>query len=314
MAPSHRFAARTLRATLALTAAALLAVATAAPGLAAAPGPSQINLPNGWAPEGITTGPGTTVFVGSLAARGIWHGDVRTGLGAVIPGTQGTFGVGVDYEADANRLWVAGGPTGQVKAFDASSGALLQTYTFPGAGFLNDLVATDDAVYVTESSFAHLDVVPFGPNDTLAAPADVFQLPVGGDFALAPGFNLNGIVEARGWLIAVQTNIGKLFRIDPVTGDATEIALGTGVDVVNGDGLEVHGGTLYVVQNLDSRVEKFALGPGLTTATLVSTLTPSGLDVPTTAAFVRGSLYAVNARFGTPVTPDTPYWITRVGR
>jgi hypothetical protein len=41
-------------------------------------------------------------------------------------------------------------------------------------------------------------------------------------------------------------------------------------------------------------------------------LTSDGLDVPTTAAYVTNALYAVNARFGTPVTPDTPYWITRL--
>jgi hypothetical protein len=41
-------------------------------------------------------------------------------------------------------------------------------------------------------------------------------------------------------------------------------------------------------------------------------LTSSSLAVPTTAAWVAGSVYAVNARFGTPVTPDTEYWITRL--
>ena len=66
---------------------------------------------------------------------------------------RGLWIFGTEYEADANRLWIAGGPTGQVKVLDASTGALLQTYTFSPAGFLNDLVVTDDAVYVTDSSF-----------------------------------------------------------------------------------------------------------------------------------------------------------------
>jgi hypothetical protein len=316
MATSRQFAPRSLRlrASFAFAVAALLAIATAAPGLAAVPGPSRIDLPNGWAPEGITAGPGTTVFVGSLSASGIWRGDVRTGQGAVIPGTQGTFGVGTEYEADANRLWVAGGPTGQVKVLDASTGALLQTYTFSPAGFLNDLVVTDTAVYVTDSSFAWLDVIPLGADGSLPAPSSAFMLPLSGDFALAAGFNLNGIVAARGWLIAVQSNTGELFRISPSTGVATAISLGAGVDVINGDGLELHGGrTLYVVQNQNNRIEKFALGPMLASASLQATLTPAGLDIPTTAAWVGGSLFVVNARFNTPVTPDTEYWITRAG-
>ena len=242
------------------------------------------------------------MFVGSLTAGGIWRGDVRTGQGAVIPGTEGTLGVGMEYEAAANRLWVAGGGSGQVHVFDASSGELLQTYTFSPAGFLNDLVVTDSAVYVTNSSFAWLDVIPINSDGSLADPADAFMLPVSGDFTLAPGFNLNGIVTARGWLIGVQSNTGTLFRIDPSTGDATEIALGTGVNVINGDGLEVHGRTLYVVQNQNNRVEVFALGPGLASATLQRTLT-GALDIPTTIAWVADATYVVNARFNTPPTP-----------
>jgi sugar lactone lactonase YvrE len=314
MAHSHRFDSRSLRAALALATAILLAASIAAPGLAAPPGPTRIDLPDGWAPEGITAGPGTTVFVGSLAAQGIYMADVRTGEGSVLEGTEGTFGVGVEYDAAANRVWVAGGPTGQVKVFDASSGELLETYTFSPAGFLNDLVVTDDAVYVTDSFFGWLDVIPLGPDGALPAPGDVSMLPLGGDFELQDGFNLNGIVEARGWLITVQTNTGKLFRVDPSSGDATEIDLPDGVDVAFGDGLEVHGKWLYVVQNQLERVEVFALGPGVTSASLVTTLTaadPDDLDVPTTGAWIAGGFYVVNARFGTPPAGE-PFWIQRL--
>jgi len=45
---------------------------------------------------------------------------------------------------------------------------------------------------------------------------------------------------------------------------------------------------------------------------LVDTLSPEGVDVPTTAAFIAGRLWLVNARFNTPVTPDAEYWLTRV--
>ena len=82
--------------------------------------------------------------------------------------------------------------------------------------------------------------------------------------------------------------------------------------MINGDGLEVHGRTLYVVQNQNNRVEVFALGPGLASATLQRTLT-GALDIPTTIAWVADATYVVNARFNTPPTPDTPYAITRLG-
>lgn len=230
-----------------------------------------------------------------------------------MPGVAGNVAVGTEYEADANRLWVVGGPTGEVRVYDAASGDLLETYTFSPVGFLNDLVVTDSAVYVTDSNIQQLDVIPFGPDDTLADPGDVTTLPLTGDIHfVANQFNANGIVEARGWLIVVQTNTGQLFRVDPATGEAAEIHLGEGVTVANGDGLEVHGGTLYVVRNFSNLVAVFKLGPGLESAAFLGELTSSGLDIPTTAAFVAGSLYAVNARFSTPVTPDTEYWITRL--
>ena len=304
---------------LALAVAAALSLAVVAPGLAAPPGPQQIDLPGGWAPEGITAGPDTTVFVGSVnGGGGIYQADVRTGDGSILVEPTGTRAVGVEYEADANRLWVAGADTGEVRVYDASSGELLETYDLGHIGFLNDLVATDTAVYVTDSPFGHIDVLPFGPNDTLPDPADVHQLTLGGDFELLPGFNLNGIVEARGWLIAVQSAVGKLWRIDPETGEATEIALGAGINVANGDGLELHGRTLYVVQNQLHQVAVFHLGAQLLSATRVDVLVDedpdplTGLHVPTTAAWIAGALYAVNARFGVTVTPETPYWITRL--
>jgi hypothetical protein len=294
--------------------AALLTLGiVAGPVAAAPPFPDRIDLPNGWAPEGITAGPGTTVYVGSLVDGAVWQADVRTGEGSIlVPGVAGNVAVGTEYEADADRLWVAGGPTGQVRVYDASSGELLETYVFSPAGFLNDLVVTDDAVYVTDSNIQQLDVIPLGPDDALPDPADVETLPLSGDIAfIANQFNANGIEEARGWLIVVQSNTGQLFRVDPATGEATAIDLG-GASVSAGDGLLVHGSTLYVVRNQLNLVADFKLGPGLASATLVDELTSADLAVPTTIARVAGSLYAVNARFGTPVTPDTEYWITRV--
>src|SRR5262245_37461018 len=58
--------ARMFRRLAALPAAALALALTAIPALAA-PFPSRIDLPDGWQPEGITAGRGTTAYVGSLA-------------------------------------------------------------------------------------------------------------------------------------------------------------------------------------------------------------------------------------------------------
>jgi sugar lactone lactonase YvrE len=300
------------RATAVAAALALSLGALAGPAAAAPPFPARLDLPDGWAPEGIAAGRGTTLYVGSLVDGAIWQGDARTGDHSIlVRGSAGSVAVGLEYEADANRLWVAGGATGEVRAYDATSGELLATYTFSPAGFLNDLVVTDDAVYVTDSNIQQLDVIPFGAGDALPAPGDVETLPLSGDIAFGPGFNTNGIEEARGWLITVQSNTGQLFRVDPTSGEAVAIDLG-GESVGAGDGLLVRGGTLYVVRNELNLVAVFRLGPSLETARFLGNITGDGLDVPTTIAFAAGRLYAVNARFGTPVTPDTEYWINRL--
>jgi sugar lactone lactonase YvrE len=283
--------------------------------LAAAPFPSRIELPDGWRPEGITN-KGTTLYAGSLANGAIWAADLTTGDGDFfVNGEAGNVAVGLEYEASHDRLWVAGGPTGAIRVYDVSSGDLLETYHFSPVVFLNDLVATDDAVYVTDSGIQQLDVIPLGDDGGLPDPADAFTLPISGpDLAYVTGqFNGNGIVEARGWLILVQSNTGQLFRIDAATGAATLIDTG-GASVTAGDGLEVHGTTLYVVRNQLNTIAAFKLGPGLTTASLVSTITSPDLDIPTTVTDAAGALYAVNARFGTPPTPSTDYWITRLPR
>jgi sugar lactone lactonase YvrE len=275
--------------------------------------PGRIDLPDGWAPEGITAGRGTTVFVGSLVDGAIWKGNVRTGRGRVlVPGVAGNVAVGVEYEARANRLWVAGGPTGAVRVYDATSGKLLQTYTFSPVGFLNDLVVTRGAVFVTDSNIQQLDVIPLGRRGWLPGPTATRTLPLTGDISFVAGqFNANGIVASGGWLIVVNSFTGQLFRVNPRTGRAKEIDLG-GASVSFGDGLELHGRTLYVVRNQLNEVDVFRLGRRLAAARLRGTITSADLDVPTTIAFQAGRLWTVNARFNTPVTPTTPYWITRL--
>ena len=54
------------------------------------------------------------------------------------------------------------------------------------------------------------------------------------------------------------------------------------------------------------------LAPDDGSATLVDTLTDPDFDVPTTIAAHGSTLYAVNARFSTPATPQTEYDIVLV--
>ena len=68
------------------------------------------------------------------------------------------------------------------------------------------------------------------------------------------------------------------------------------------------------MRNQLEEVAVFRLGRQLLSAQLVGSIVPAeeAADVPTTVAFQAGRLWAVNARFGTPPTPATDYWITRL--
>jgi sugar lactone lactonase YvrE len=274
--------------------------------------PERIDLPDGWRPEGITAGRGTSLYVGSLANGAIWRTDTRTGTGAILSaGVAGRVGVGIDFDKRNNRLWSAGGGTGEVRVVDAESGSLLQTYPVPDSvgGFLNDVAVTKDAVYVTDSNKQRLVVIAL-PKDGSVPPADAATiLPLQG----AAGTRGNGIVASGGWLIIVQSGIGALFRVDPATGATSQINLG-GYLVTNGDGLELDDDKLYVVRNRSNLIAKIDLNDDLLSGQLEREITaPAGvLDVPTTVALQNGRLWAVNARFGNPSPATAQYWITQL--
>jgi hypothetical protein len=188
----------------------------------------------------------------------------------------------------------------------------IQLATGGGATFVNDVVATKRAAWFTDSNRAVLYRLPLSKNGSPATSAQA--VPLTGDFQLASGFNLNGIdATADGkTIVTVQSATGKLFRVAP-SGVTKEIDLG-GQTVQNGDGILLHGRTLYVVRNSDNLIAVVTLGKGLATGTIARTITDADFDVPTTIDRHGGRLYAVNARFGTTPSPTTPYAVVQVGR
>jgi len=259
--------------------------------------PDVIQLPRGFQPEGIEVGKGTTFYVGSVANGAVYRGDLRTGAGSfLVPGETGKAATGIELD-NRNRLWVAGAGTGKAYVYDARTGAPIRTYTFASSDtFINDVVVTRTAAIFTDSRKAVLYEVPIGQGGALGA---THTIPITGDFVLASGFNLNGIDATRNGktLVAVQSNNGKLFRIDPASGVAKEISLGS-ESVPNGDGILLTGKTLYVVQNQLNRVAVIRLAANLDSGQVLRRLTDSDFAVPTTIDDHGRRLYAVNARFG----------------
>src|SRR5512133_1192785 len=289
-------------------------VATVLAGVAGAGGqvfPQVIQLPRGFQPEGIEVGKGVTFYVGSVANGAIYRGSLRTGAGAVlVPGEAGKAATGIELD-NRSRLWVAGAGTGKAHVYDARTAAALRTYSFASADtFINDVVVTRDTAIFTDSRKALLYRVPIGSGGALGA----FQsVPITGDFTLAGGFNLNGIDATPNGktLIAVQSNTGKLFRIDPATGIARTISLG-GESVPNGDGILLTGKTLYVVQNQLNLVAVIVLRPGFASGRVLRRLSDTDFSVPTTIDDLGKRLYAVNARFGVPDPANAAYQVVQL--
>jgi sugar lactone lactonase YvrE len=300
--------------TLALVALLLLALPPAA--LAQAPAfPDLFFLPTGFAPEGIATGRGTSFYVGSLSGMGIYAGDLRTGEGRILTAPAGRIHVGLKVDVRSNYLFAAGGATGRAFIYDAATGAeiaALQLAT--GATFINDVTITRDAAYFTDSQAAVLYRIPLGPGGSVGDPVTFEVIPLTGDWQQVAGFNANGIAATPNgrYLIVVNSTLGTLYRVDPATGYAQQIDLG-GASVTQGDGILLEGKTLYVVRNRMNQIAVLRLSPDYLSARLVDTITNPNFNVPTTIARFGNSLYAVNAKFGTPQA-GTPYEVVRVER
>lgn len=269
-------------------------------------------LPNGFQPEGITVGPGGQAYFGSRVDGDIYRLDLRSGEGSTISEGPGTASIGLKVD-QRGRLFVAGGAAGTVRVVDATSGGILATYQVgSGETFVNDVLLTPRAVYVTDSRAARLTILDLGPGGAL--PTQARSVPLTGDWVQTAGAtNANGLTtspDGRSILVVNSSN-GDLYRVDPATGRSAQVDLG-GQALTNGDGLLREGRTLFAVQNRLNQVAEVRLSRDGSRGTVERTLTDSDFDVPTTVARFAGALYLPNARFSTTPTADTPYSVVRL--
>lgn len=305
----------------------LFAIAVLSPvGAAAAAFPDQVPLPDGFFPEGIAID-GHTAYVGSLIDGTIQQQNLRTGATDVFAPSPGPGAIAVGMDVDAHgRLWVAGGGP----ALDPSiapgyrvydhTGTLIEDVVVPTAGFVNDVIVTRDAAWLTDSFGDALIRVPVAPDGSIGAAESVTLT---GDFMLAQGFNANGIVvtpDQRTLIVAQSTDPvdgdGAALYAVPAGGDAPALpATRIAVDgpLPGADGLVINGRTLYSVAGPAGVVTLRLDGPA-TTATVVETRPVPGSVTPTTAALRGGSLYVVDAKFPFFGDPTVPFVTTAIPR
>ena len=317
--PTLRPTRRTALGVTIATAVGALALPEAAQARRAPRAPETVALPDGIQPEGITSGPGTRFYVGSLNDGRIVTGDLLTGsVSVLLPGATGRQLRGLFWDERSNLVWAAGnvGSVGHVWAVDGRTGAVVQDVVVPGSVFLNDLVVTDTTVWVTDSRVDRLTGVAVTPAGAPTGAAPVF-LPLSGDWPAGDGVanNANGIRElADGRLVLNNARTGQLFAVDAGSGVAQEIPVEGGPGLVGGDGLEIDGRFLYDVRGsgqYEVSVLELRESPAGWTARWRGARTDETLDIPSTATLAGGWLWAVNARFGVASPATASYWITR---
>ncbi len=265
-------------------------------------------------PEGIAHLPGSPNFyVGSTTDGTIFKGTLGQAATEVLLPADAARPSAVGMKVDeAGRLYIAGGMSGQMFVYNTATKALIKSFDTPAAPdrFINDVALSTDAAYFTDSgrpTLFRVSRTATGVGDTAEAWLDLTTTIIQyqpTDPAFGP--NLNGIVVTpdNKYLIVVQSNTGKLFRITIADKSISEINLGG--SQVHGDGLLLNGQTLYAVAK--PNIAPIVLSADFSSGTVGATFTDASLRFPTTIAQEGDRLLVVNAQFDkqptkTPVLP-----------
>jgi sugar lactone lactonase YvrE len=254
-------------------------------------------------------------YVSSQSNGAILTGLLKNREAEVLaePGDAGrTSANGLDTDRSWRKLWVATGQLGRVDLLNPRSGATLRSFTMATGSYANDVAVTRRATYVTDSLQPTLWRVRANSHASGAEPwLDLTTTPI----TYTAGFNLNGIEATPDgkWLIAVQSNVGKLWLISTATKQVREIELPEAVTA--GDGLVLRGRTLWVVRNSFGEIVKVRLSHRLTSGRIVSRTTDPSFHFPTTADIARGRMLVVNSQFDrrtAGTAPDLPFTLSSV--
>lgn len=298
-------AATALAASLTVTAPAAAASTTRADG----PGPIGYDLPEaGVYLEGIGVDQHAGyVYVSATNRSGtIYRARIGSPQLSVWVGPRdGDNGRGITVDGDG-RVYVAGGPTGEVRVFDRSGTLLAELATGAAGSFLNDVwIGPDGAAYVTDSSLP----IVWRVSERHGSWRIANWLDVSTTVPYTPAltdFDLGGIVSTpdRRYLLLAQGTTGALWRIDLRTKAVRQIRV-DGDALVNADGLALRGHELVVVQNFTRRITTLRLAQDWTAAQVREVIATPTDRTFTTADFARGDLLVVDAQFGFPAPPAT---------
>ncbi len=293
--------------------------------------PDAIAIPAGFEAEGIERGKGPEFFLGgfsfssilgppffgvshelSESAGAIYKGNLRTGKGAILAPPTGKPVSGLSYDRRTNYLYAATGFvdlltnsfTDQgVIVYDATSGDVIAEIGFGDGIVINDCLVTRRAVYCTDSVNPDLYKLALGKGGRLPSTPVVEVIPMSG-FVMEPGFNANGLVGKFNGkkLVIVNITTGVLYRVDTASGEASPVEIkGAEQLFVDGDGLYLHGRTLYIMQNFSNKIAVVKLSGNFRRGKFIKNIPGEGeinpLDIATSIIGFRNGIYAINTNF-----------------
>lgn len=299
------------------------AVGDSAVGLLSGTGPSgTVTRPHsyvvsedpGFFPEGLELTRAGSMYVTSLSTGAVQRGSVRRThltpwLEAGDDGRTATAGIREDRWG---RLLIAGASTGRLYRY-LPDGGLLGVQEVPAPSFLNDVTATDRAVYVTDSIAgivytAELGPRRLGPLRPLVGPDD---------FPMGPFF-LNGIAATPDQqFVVVSDEDAGLYRVDLATHDVQAVRV-LGAEDVWADGMLLHG-RLGCLVNSDAdsdgtRLRVVLFDSTWTFAQVVAESPTVGPEqTPSAVALDGRRLLWVNSQIGS-TDPTPPFTVTAVPR
>lgn len=295
------------------------------------PFPKRVPVLDGSYHEGFAIGRGTTAFSGSPDGS-IYKVDLRSGNGEILVDAidpLDCFNLGMRVDRRTNYLFVANCYFGTATVYDPDAGGdpiMVYQLDDSGAGLINDLAITQDAVYFTDFWQPFIYRLPLSKNGRIPEGADAATaIPLTGDFEVGDnvfGAFANGIVATPDGKTLIIGNSGtsKIFRVDPATGHADEIIIDPPLQEGFLDGIVFRDGILYILTPYDPAPEDLIqvvlLSDDMLTGTLLGTITDEDMDGVASGALHGDSLYVNNARYNTLIagelTPETPFWITKL--
>lgn len=253
-----------------------------------------------------------TFYVSEVTGGEIHRGNVRTGETEewMPEGADGRFtarGITTDRH---DRVYIAGGPNGidtdrpDLWIYKPDGTLLAALRVDEPNSFINDVaIGPDGAAYFTNSNAPQVFRVAREHGEwQVTTWADAT-----GTIDQQDGFNLGGIVVSpdRKSLIVAQGNVGKLWRFDLSTAQATEVDTG-GADLTNADGLVRRNRQLIVVRNFSRALTTLRLDRTGGHAGLVNEIATDPDRVFTTAKIAAGRLLLIDSHFDEQIA-EPPY-------